>query len=463
MSESRILVVDDDPNMRNMLTTALSRIQGYSVLEAENGEKGLAQVRDDEPDLIISDMKMPGMTGLQLLKGVREIPSQVPFVIVTAYGTIQDAVEAMRQGATDYLEKGDPNMLRTLEVKVKKCLEIKALLDENRALREELDRRYQFVGKSRCMDDINKMVENVAQSNSTILITGESGTGKELVARALHLNSRRSKGPFIKINCAAMPDTLIESELFGHEKGSFTGALKRTRGKFELAHGGTILLDEIGEMPMPTQAKLLRVLQEKEINKIGAEAPIPIDVRIIATTNRDLKDQIEKGHFREDLFFRLNVIPFALPPLRQRKDDIAVLCDHFVKKFNEDNGYMVAGLDDAALELLRKYEWPGNVRELENAIERAVVLTKNGTLSAEAFQLSGALRKEASAGMRVGATIAEMERELIYKTLEHCQGNKTKVADMLGISIRTLRNKLNEYEGRKVEPEEETETIESGK
>jgi transcriptional regulator with PAS, ATPase and Fis domain len=305
------------------------------------------------------------------------------------------------------------------------------------------------------------MVENVAQSNSTILIAGESGTGKELVARALHMNSRRSKGPFIKINCAAMPDTLIESELFGHEKGSFTGALKRTRGKFELADSGTILLDEIGEMPMTTQAKLLRVLQEKEINKIGAEMPIPINVRIIATTNRNLRDEIEKGRFREDLFFRLNVIPFALPPLRHRKEDLPVLCDHFIKKFNEQNGYLVTQIEEAALDHLKRYDWPGNVRELENAIERAVVLTKNGPLTVDAFHLTGAVRKEgASGGLNAGVTIAEMEKQLIYKTLEYCQGNKTKVAEMLGISIRTLRNKLNEYEGRNAEHEEEAEAAE---
>jgi DNA-binding NtrC family response regulator len=387
----------------------------------------------------------------------------VPFIIVTAYGTVQDAVEAMRQGATDYLEKGDPNMLRALEVKVKKCLEIKALQDENRALREQLDKRYEYVGRSKAMDDVNKMVQDVAQSNSTILIQGESGTGKELIARALHMNSKRNKGPFIKINCAAMPDTLIESELFGHEKGSFTGALRRTRGKFELADGGTLLLDEIGEMPQITQAKLLRVLQEKEINKIGAEMPIPVNVRIIATTNRNLREEIGKGRFREDLFFRLNVIPFVLPPLRHRKEDIPVLCEHFIRKYNEQNGYLVAGIEGAALEQLKAYDWPGNVRELENALERAVVLTKNGPLTTGAFHLAGPAKKEGAGGLRAGVTVAEMEKELIYKTLEYCQGNKSKAAEMLGISIRTLRNKLTEYEGRDADREDMSETAEPGK
>ncbi|MFH0918936.1 MAG: sigma-54 dependent transcriptional regulator [Fibrobacterota bacterium] len=455
MADYRILVVDDDANMRVMLTTALSRVAAYSVLEADGGERALALIREDEPDCVISDMKMPGMTGLQLLKSVRELPSLVPFIMVTAYGTIENAVDAMHLGANDYLVKGEIAMLKELEVKVKKCLETKELQDENRALREELGRRYQYVGRSKAMDDIHKMVETVAQSASTVLILGESGTGKELVARAIHSGSRRSRGPFIKINCAAMPDTLIESELFGHEKGAFTGAVRRTRGKFELASGGTLLLDEIGEMPMATQAKLLRVLQEKEINKIGAEAPVPVDVRIVATTNRNLREEIEKGRFREDLFFRLNVIPFQLPPLRSRKEDIPLLCDHFIRKFNEENGYAVPGIADDAVALLKSYDWPGNVRELENAIERAVVLTQTHPLSASIFQLFGPLKKEGG-GLVPGVTIAEMEKQLIYKTLEHCQGNKTRVAEMLGISIRTLRNKLNEYEGRGGEAEAES-------
>jgi DNA-binding NtrC family response regulator len=447
MAESRILVVDDDPNMRGMLTTALSRFSDYQVWEADCGERALDKIREDEPDLVISDMKMPGMTGMQLLKAVREIPSQVPFIVCTAYGTIENAVEAMRIGATDYLVKGEIAMLKELEVKVRKALELKALVDENRELRAELNRRHEYVGSSKPMEDINKLVSQVAESQSTILVMGESGTGKELIARAIHSKSKRARNAFVKINCAAMPDTLIESELFGHEKGAFTGALRRTRGKFELADGGTLLLDEIGEMPILTQAKLLRVLQEKEINKIGAETPIRVDVRIVATTNRNLKEEVEKNRFREDLYFRLNVIPVVLPPLRQRKEDVPLLVDHFIKKCNEDNGYLVSGISQEAIEVLKRHDWPGNVRELENCIERAVVLTRQGILNSDVFHLSGSIKKEGG-GLSAGVTIADMEKELIYKTLESCQNNKTKAADMLAISIRTLRNKLNEYEGK---------------
>ncbi len=455
MGENRILVVDDDANMRGMLTTALSRISDYSVREADCGEAAIEKIREDEPDLVISDMKMPGMSGLQLLRAVRDIPSQVPFIVCTAYGTIENAVEAMRIGATDYLVKGEIAMLKELEVKVRKALDYKALMDENRNLKAELDKRHRYVGSSRSMEDIDKLVTQIADSQSTILVMGESGTGKELIARAIHSRSRRARNAFIKINCAAMPDTLIESELFGHEKGAFTGAMRRTKGKFELADGGTLLLDEIGEMPLLTQAKLLRVLQEKEINKIGADLPIRVNVRIIATTNRNLKEEVEKGRFREDLFFRLSVIPIVLPPLKQRKEDIPLLVSHFIEKCNEDNGYMVTGISDDALAALSKHDWPGNVRELENCIERAVVLARQGELKVDLFPLTAMPVKHGGAvPVSVGLTIAEMERELIYKSLAACQNNKTKAADMLGISIRTLRNKLNEYEGGSVQDSE---------
>ncbi|MBL8026274.1 MAG: sigma-54-dependent Fis family transcriptional regulator, partial [Fibrobacteres bacterium] len=389
-------------------------------------------------------------------KAVRDIPSQVPFIMCTAYGTIDNAVEAMKFGANDYLVKGEIAMLKELEVKVRKALDHKALVDENRELRAELNRRHEYVGSSKPMEEINKLVSQVADSQSTILVMGESGTGKELIARAIHSKSRRSRNAFVKINCAAMPDTLIESELFGHEKGAFTGALRRTRGKFELADGGTLLLDEIGEMPIATQAKLLRVLQEKEINKIGAESPIRVDVRIVATTNRNLKEEVEKNRFREDLYFRLNVIPVVLPPLRQRKDDIPLLVEHFIKKCNEDNGYLVSGISPDAIDALKKHDWPGNVRELENCVERAVVLTRQGQITPDVFQLSGTVKKEGGA-LSAGVTIADMEKELIYKTLEACQNNKTRAADMLAISIRTLRNKLNEYEGKSSTEEGEME------
>jgi transcriptional regulator with PAS, ATPase and Fis domain len=297
------------------------------------------------------------------------------------------------------------------------------------------------------MEEVKEMITSVAESRSTILITGESGTGKELAARSIHFQSRRSNGPFVKVNCAALPDGLIESELFGHEKGAFTGAIKQKKGMFESATGGTLLLDEIGEMPLAAQAKLLRVLQEREVHKVGGDEPIAVDVRVIATTNRSLEKEIAEGRFREDLFYRLNVIHIDLPPLREKKNDITELASFFIRKFNDENGFSVTGLGDGCLALLEKHQWPGNVRELENAIERAVVLTRTGMISPELFQFrASSIQQKDTDTIQAGLTVAEMERRLIYRTLEECDQNRTKAADMLGISIRTLRNKLNEYE-----------------
>jgi DNA-binding NtrC family response regulator len=354
----------------------------------------------------------------------------------------------MQSGANHFIQKPfDPD---TLEQAVRQNLEIRTLKRENRNLKDQLQQKYESVGNSRIMKEIAETVDTVARSRSTVLITGESGTGKELVARAIHFRSPRREQPFIKLNCAAMPDGLIESELFGHEKGAFTGALRQSKGKFELAHGGTLLLDEIGEMPMPMQAKLLRVLQEREIDKVGAEVPIPVDVRIIATTNRDLEKHVRESKFREDLYYRLNVVPIKLPPLRERREDIPLLVDHFIAKYSTENGFLIQGIEEKALKKLTEYEWPGNIRELENNLERGVVLTKRGKISAHIFNLEhirpGEDDRLDTASAPVGITVAEIEKRMIYKALETYNGNKTRAADVLGISIRTLRNKLKEYE-----------------
>lgn len=447
MERKKILVVDDDSLFRGSIVEVLSR-KGYSVDEANRGEQALSIFSEGAYDLVISDMKMPGMSGIEMIEQMRTIDRDVPALIVTAFGDIDSAVEAMKKGANDYLQKSN-DLITELEFNVERLLEFRSLLVENKRLRTTLKKQFSYVGDSRKMRDVRALVEKVASSRSTVLVSGESGTGKELVARSIHYLSSRSHGPFVKVNCAALPEGLIESELFGHEKGAFTGAIRRKQGKFELASGGTLLLDEIGEMPFPVQAKLLRVLQEREINKVGGEEPVEVDVRIVATTNRDLEKEVAKGNFREDLFYRLNVFHVKLPPLKERRDDIDALVEHFIEKYNEENGFSVDGVEDGAMSSLREHDWPGNIRELENTIERAVVLTRSGKLQSSSLLLYGSLREKEGAGnmLKAGMTVAEAERLLIFQTLESCGQNRTRAAEMLDISVRTLRNKLNEYEG----------------
>ncbi|NLG17661.1 MAG: sigma-54-dependent Fis family transcriptional regulator [Fibrobacter sp.] len=445
MEKKRILVVDDNELFRDSIVETLRR-QGYELESACNGSEGIDKVSCYPYDLVISDMKMPGMSGIELLEKVKQLDPEIPFLIITAYGAIETAVEAMKKGAFDFIQKTD-NLISELELTVSRTLQYQSLLKENKRLKSELRDQWSFIGTGSGMEQIRTLVSSVAESRSTVLVTGESGTGKELIARSIHYQSRRSNGPFVKVNCAALPEGLIESELFGHEKGAFTGAIKQKKGKFEAASGGTLLLDEIGEMPMMAQAKLLRVLQEREINKVGGDEPIEIDVRIVATTNRNLEEAVEKGEFREDLYYRLNVIHVHLPPLRERKDDIAKLSEHFIKKFNNENGFSVEGLTEESLKVLFCHNWPGNIRELENALERAVVLTRTGQIKPEIFQFRNPEEHSAGAAssLQAGMTVAEMEKKLIIETLNHCSQNRTKAAEMLGISIRTLRNKLNEY------------------
>jgi len=446
MENKRILVVDDNELFRESIVETLRR-QHYSVDAAKDGPNALQMISGNKYDLVISDMKMPGMTGIQLLENIKKVEPDMPFLIITAYGAIETAVEAMKKGAFDFLQKSD-NLISELEMTVERTLQYQSLVNENRKLRSALQKQVDFIGTNHVMSDIRSVIASVAESKSTVLITGESGTGKELIARAIHYQSKRSAGPFVKVNCAGLPEGLVESELFGHEKGAFTGAIKQKKGMFETASGGSLLLDEIGEMPMLAQAKLLRVLQEKEIHKVGGDDPIEVDVRIIATTNRDLESEVHEGHFREDLFYRLNVFHIHLPPLRDRKDDIPGIANHFIEKFNIENGFSVEGLDDACLPIISSYNWPGNIRELENAVERAVVLTKTGLVKPEMFKPgSHHIHHDSNDSIQPGTTVAEVEKQLIIRTLEHCNQNRTKAAELLGISIRTLRNKLNEYEG----------------
>lgn len=447
MLEKKVLVVDDDSLMKDFLKEALGR-SDYSVDLASTGEEALEKIKDKDYEIILSDIRMPSMSGMELLKATKEYLPEAEVIMMTAYGTVENAVEAMRLGAFDYVMK--PFSADAIELKLKRAFDQIRLKKENRDLHKVLEDKYRFgniVGKSPQMQKIFELVEVVADSKATVLITGESGTGKELIAKAIHYNSVRKEGPFIKINCAAFPDGLVESELFGHEKGAFTGAIRKSRGRFELADGGTLLLDEVSEISPALQAKLLRVLQEKEFERIGSGETIRVDVRIISTSNKNLREQIEKGKFREDLFYRLNVIPMHIPPLRERKEDIPVLAEYFLKKYNLENNRSIEEISQKVYEMFSEYPWPGNVRELENYIERAVVTTKGKVLTPSDFPKDIAFVKAdfALGAIGVGCSIYEAERRLILKTLEAEGGNRTKAAEILGISTRTLRNKLQEY------------------
>jgi two-component system response regulator AtoC len=446
---AEILVVDDESLIRDLITTSLGRL-GHKMKACKSGQEALDAYEAGRFDLVISDFKMPGMTGLEMAERLLTQDPTALIILMTAFGTIETAVKAMKVGVQDFIEKDVDKGFRVemLEHTVSQVLQIGSLKSENRRLKETLGERYKFVGASSVVDGLMKTIEEVASSNSTVMISGESGTGKELLAQAIHTKSRRSSFPFVKINCAAIPESLIESELFGHEKGAYTGAIKTRVGKFELANGGTLLLDEIGEMPLYAQSKLLRVLQEREITKIGGSDEIAIDVRIVCSTNRNLQEEVKNGRFREDLYYRLNVIPLEVPPLRDRMADIEPLAQHFIAKYNKENGFTVSGMKPEALTRLRSHAWPGNVRELENVIQRAVVFAKAGEIAIEHLRLDGAQKSapaEGSSGLTPGMSVAEAERILIIKTLEACGDNRTKAAEMLNISIRTLRNKLHEY------------------
>lgn len=447
MQKQHLLVIDDEPLMREFVEEAMVRA-GHRVDTAGSGAEGLALYEKKQHDLVITDLKMKQMDGLEVLRRVKQASAGTPVIVMTGYATIETAITALKGGASDYILK--PFTPEAIELAVSRAFESLRLAEENRYLREEINARYDFdsmVGKSAAMTAVYEQIRKVADSRATVLIRGETGTGKELVARAIHCASNRREQPFIKVNCAALSAGILESELFGHEKGSFTGAHERKIGRFELAHGGTLLLDEVSEINPELQSKLLRALQEREFERVGGTTPIQVDTRIIATSNRDLEAACREGKFREDLFFRLNVITIALPPLRQRREDISPLLDYCLQRSNRDNRRQVQHFNQDARRLLETYDWPGNVRELQNAVERAVVLADGTVLEARHFPLNTGLRGGAAQGLAPGTTVAEMEKQLIFQTLEHCANNRTRAAEMLGISVRTLRNKLREYRG----------------
>ena len=434
--------------MRKFLVETLTRM-GYAVQNASDGTKALRLIKSETFDVVFTDIRMPNVSGMDVLRTVREESPETIVIMMTAYATVESAVEAMKIGAFDYIIK--PFSPDQIEMVTRKATERQSLIEENQYLRSEILKEYGFgeiIGDTPLMHAIFEVIKKVANSRATVLVQGESGTGKELVARAIHFNSTRANAPFIKVNCAALPENLLESELFGHEKGAFTGAVTRRSGRFELAHRGTLLLDEVSEIPLGLQAKLLRVLQEREFERVGGARPIKVDVRIVATTNRNLDEEIEAKRFREDLFFRLNVIPITLPPLRDRDGDVPLLAEHFVDRYCRENSRTLKQIAAEAMEMMRHYRWPGNVRELQNVIERAVVLDVDEAIEPDHLALRPPVSDEDDTDEivdAVGNTVAEMERRLILKTLRAHEGNRGKTADMLRISVRTLRNKLNQY------------------
>ncbi|HZX63848.1 MAG TPA: sigma-54 dependent transcriptional regulator, partial [Myxococcales bacterium] len=425
MAKQRILVVDDEANARAALRTILSE-EGYEISEAADGEEGLARIEEWSPDLVLADVRMPRMNGLALLRKAKETGAEASFIMMTAFASIETAVEAVKAGAENYLVK--PLDVSAVLVFIAKALEKRQLVREAASLRERVRERFRLegmVGESPELAAVYNVVRQAAPTKATVLILGESGTGKELIAQALHELSPRKDKPFVKVSCAALSETLLESELFGHERGSFTGAVGRKEGRFELADGGTLFLDEIGEISPTVQVKLLRALQTREFERVGGTQTIKVDVRVVAATNRDLGGQAKSGHFREDLFYRLNVVAVTLPPLRNRKGDIPALAAHFIDKYAKNYGKTIEGLAPGTLNALLSHDWPGNVRELENAIERAVVLCKSEQLTAD--DLPATLRgprpsKRDVAGLIPGATMDEIEREAILRTLEIVDG-----------------------------------------
>lgn len=450
----QILIADDDLSMRQALAESLESC-GFEVETAENGADALQKFQKGKFEVVVTDMRMPKMTGMDVLRGIKKISPLTPVILITAYGTVKTAVEAMKEGAAEFIMK--PFSLDDLEFAVRNVL-VTSKGSEEGKVAEPYPPVTEIITQDPAIIAILKLLENVAQSKSTVLIYGESGTGKELFARYVYRHGNRKNMPFVAVNCAAIPHNLLESEMFGYEKGAFTGAMQKKPGKFELAHGGTLLLDEISEMDIQLQAKLLRVLQEAEVDRLGGKAPVPVDVRIIATTNAELKQRIEEKTFREDLYYRLNVIPVKIPPLRERGDDIKLLVEHFLNKYSHINEKNKPAMTRESWNRMQTYPWPGNVRELENVMERAVLVCNADLITPEHLGLEGALgAKTPSQAGKVGQaaygpsvagedkTLRDMEKTIIFNTLNKVQGNRTKASKILGISVRTMRNKLHEY------------------
>ncbi|AFG36693.1 sigma-54-dependent transcriptional regulator [Spirochaeta africana] len=442
-----ILIVDDERNIRDGLATAL-KMDGYDTVTAATGREAVAIIQKDVVDLVISDLRMPEMSGHELLQHVvRQYPG-IPVIILTGHGTIETAVQSMHEGAYDFVTK--PVNLDRLSLLVRRALSNRELALQHRAMQEELEKQRGFkdiIGKSPLMRRVYDVVQQVAPTRASVLVTGESGVGKELIANAIHASSPRKDKPLIRVHCAALSESLLESELFGHEKGAFTGAAGRKRGRFELANGGTIFLDEIGEINPAVQIKILRVLQEKTFERVGGEETLEVDVRIIAATNRDLKKEIENGTFREDLFYRLNVVNIHVPPLRDRKEDIPLLVSAFMQDFSEENGKRVEGIDPRARAALYSYPWPGNIRELRNSIESAVVMSKDSVIQLEDLPPSITEADDADLiRIPLGSSMEDAERRIIESTLLANKGNKSKTAEILGIGRKTLHRKVQEYQ-----------------
>jgi two-component system, NtrC family, response regulator HydG len=452
-NKKQILVIDDDHEMRSLLKDFFTEL-GYSMSEYASASQALAQMQNDhgmnadDIDLIISDINMPGMSGLEFTETFKRINAKIPIILITAFGSIETAIDSIRKGAFDYIVK--PFKLDELSVTVERALEFTQLRRDNKILRDEIKQSHAFrgiVGKSQGMQEVFDLIKRVAPAQANVLISGESGTGKERVARAIHELGPRGQKPFVAINCTAIPDTLLESELFGHAKGSFTGAIQRKRGLFEEADGGTVFLDEIGDMDQALQAKLLRVIQEKKVRSVGDNVDRPIDVRILAATHKDLKAAIKNGTFREDLFYRLSVIPIVIPPLRHRPEDIAPLAEFFLKKFAAENGSNIQGFTKEAMERLIQLPWEGNVRELENLVERCVVLGKGNFIEVEDLPVAKIDETESFFAQTKGTvqTLEEVEKRYIRFVLEKAGGKKEKAAQMLGVNRRTLYRKEREY------------------
>ncbi len=444
-----ILIVDDEKNIRSGLALAFED-ESYDTLEAENGEVAWQIISKKPVDLVITDLRMPVMSGFDLLKKVSSAYPTIPVIVLTGHGSIEDAVKAMHDGALDFFTK--PVDLDHLILTAGKALEHRKMLVQNQSLSLEVEKLKKkqgygkIIGKSEKVTRLMETIEQVAPSRASVLITGESGTGKELVADAIHSLSGRKDKPFIKVHCASLSETLLESELFGHEKGAFTGALSQKKGRFELADGGTIFLDEIGEIDLSIQVKILRVLQERCFERVGGEETIHVDVRIVAATNRNLEEEIKKGTFREDLYYRLNVVHIEVPPLRERKDDIPLLAASFLETFNKEDNREVEGFTPSAKRLMLSYSWPGNIRELRNTVESCVVMTRHKLI--DSVDLPEQIRNERGGeevSIALGTTLEEAEKELIIATINFCKGNKTRAAEVLGIGRKTLHRKLCEY------------------
>jgi DNA-binding NtrC family response regulator len=441
-----ILIVEDEAKMRRLLELNLGE-DGFTTFSAGDAETGLKLLRDNAIDLVVTDLKLPGMDGLEFLQTVKRQNAALPVVVMTAFGSVETAVEAMKAGASDYVLK--PFSLAEMRLVIHKELDVRNLREENRSLREALGKKYShpnIVARSAKMQEVLATVERVAPTNSTVLLGGESGVGKDLIARAIHEKSKRARGPFLKINSTAIPENLLESELFGFEKGAFTGAAASKPGKFELADKGTLFLDEIGDVPPATQVKLLRVLQEREFERLGGTKTIKVDVRLIAATNRDLRAALEEGTFREDLYYRLNVVPIDIAPLRERKEDIPDLVNLFMAHFSGDSGKAIEGINPPAMQILVNYHWPGNVRELQNIIERACALAKTSVLQPDDIHLDTRPAKSGNGGggfLPEGMTLEQWEDEMVQEALRRANGNKSQAARLLGLSRNALRYRLS--------------------